>query len=136
MIGSSPIGRAEGGMAKKLAIIAGFASLAFAGLAIAMVLTPGGRIQVRLGSPTEQTASTGGSGGAAAQPQQQNWVAAAPGRVEPKSGQIRLGASQPGKVEALAVAISDKVAEGEVLVRLRSEERRVGREGRWRRWQW
>jgi HlyD family secretion protein len=115
-----------GGMARKLAIVAGLASLAMAGLAIALVLTPGARIQIRM-TPSEQapaatstappaSVSTGG---------QQAWTAAAPGRVEPKSGQIKLSTSLTGRVESVAVAINDRVAEGEVLVRLEDKEARA-----------
>lgn len=54
-----------------------------------------------------------------------NWVAAAPGRVEPKSGEIRLGATHLGRIEEVLVAVDDKVEEGELLIRLDDAEARA-----------
>lgn len=55
----------------------------------------------------------------------QKWVAAAPGRVEPRTGQIRVGPGIPGRVQDVAVAINDRVTEGEVLIRLEDKEARA-----------
>jgi HlyD family secretion protein len=55
----------------------------------------------------------------------QKWVAAAPGRVEPRSGQIRIGTGVPGRVMDVAVATNDRVTEGEVLIRLEDKEARA-----------
>lgn len=54
-----------------------------------------------------------------------NWVAAAPGRVEPKSGEIRLGTTLLGRVEEVLVKVDDKVEEGELLIRLDDQEARA-----------
>ena len=43
------------------------------------------------------------------------WVAAAPGRVEPRSGVIRISAGLPGRITDVFVKVNDKVVEGEVL---------------------
>jgi len=53
------------------------------------------------------------------------WIAAAPGRVEPKSGEIRLGTSVLGRVAEVLVKVDDEVEEGELLVRLDDEEARA-----------
>ena len=54
------------------------------------------------------------------------WIAAAPGRVEPRTGQIRIGSGIPGRVvETVAVATNDRVNEGEVLIRLDDKETRA-----------
>jgi HlyD family secretion protein len=53
------------------------------------------------------------------------WVAAAPGRVEPKSGEIRIGASQPGRIAEILARINDQVEEGELLIRLDDAEARA-----------
>jgi HlyD family secretion protein len=53
------------------------------------------------------------------------WVAAAPGRVEPGSGEFRLGAAILGKVADVPVKVNDKVEEGELLIRLDDEEARA-----------
>jgi HlyD family secretion protein len=61
----------------------------------------------------------------AAPPPEINWVAAAPGRVEPRSGEIRLGASLLGRVEEVLVKVDDRVEEGELLIRLDDSEARA-----------
>jgi HlyD family secretion protein len=53
------------------------------------------------------------------------WVAAAPGRVEPRAGEFRVGTSVVGRVAAVLVRTNDAVEEGEVLVRLDDEEARA-----------
>jgi HlyD family secretion protein len=112
------------GTARKLAIGAGLASLAFAGFAIALIVTPGNSVQVKSILPTLPSAAAP----AAATPEgekQLEWVAAAPGRVEPRSGQIHISASLGGTVVAVLTTINDKVAEGEVLIRLEDGEARA-----------
>lgn len=54
-----------------------------------------------------------------------NWVAAAPGRVEPKDGVVRLGATHLGRVEEVLVSVEDKVEEGELVIRLDDAEARA-----------
>lgn len=53
------------------------------------------------------------------------WVAAAPGRVEPRSGEFRIGASLLARVAEVLVRVNDRVEEGEVLSRLEDEEARA-----------
>jgi HlyD family secretion protein len=53
------------------------------------------------------------------------WVAAAPGRVEPGSGEFRLGVAVIGKVADVPVQVNDDVEDGELLVRLDDEESRA-----------
>lgn len=53
------------------------------------------------------------------------WVAAAPGRVEPGSGEFRLGAAILGKVADVPIKVNDKIEEGELLIRLDDEEARA-----------
>ncbi|MGL4398000.1 MAG: biotin/lipoyl-binding protein, partial [Hyphomicrobium sp.] len=50
------------------------------------------------------------------------WIAAAPGRVEPKSGLVRVGAGLLGRIADVSVKVNDKVEEGELLIRLDDEE--------------
>ena len=54
-----------------------------------------------------------------------DYIVAAPGRVEPKSGEIRLGATYLGRVEEVLVSVDDKVEEGELLLRLDDAEARA-----------
>lgn len=50
------------------------------------------------------------------------WTASAPGRVEPKDGEARIGAQMPGKVAQVLVRMNDNVRVGDLLVRLADEE--------------
>jgi HlyD family secretion protein len=54
-----------------------------------------------------------------------NWIAAAPGRVEPKGGEIRIGAGMVGRVVEVLARVNDHVDEGELLVRLDDDEVRA-----------
>ncbi len=53
------------------------------------------------------------------------WIAAAPGRVEPKGGLINIGAPQVGRIFEVMVAVNDKVEDGELLIRLDDAEFRA-----------
>lgn len=53
------------------------------------------------------------------------WVAAAPGRVEPKSGEIQVGTTLTGRVMDVVVEVKDEVEDGELLVRLDDAEARA-----------
>src|SRR5262245_57127348 len=46
------------------------------------------------------------------------WAASAPGRVEPAGGEIRISAQVPGRVTEVLVDVNDKVAAGDLLVKL------------------
>ncbi len=65
------------------------------------------------------------AGPAVAAAPQIDWVAAAPGRVEPKSGEIRIGSALLGRVAEVMVKVDDTVEEGELLIRLDDEEARA-----------
>ncbi|MEQ1717624.1 MAG: efflux RND transporter periplasmic adaptor subunit [Hyphomicrobium sp.] len=58
-------------------------------------------------------------------PKELAWVAAAPGRIEPKSGQVRVGAGLLGRIAEVTVKINDQVEDGEMLIRLDDEEARA-----------
>lgn len=62
---------------------------------------------------------------ATADEQEVRWVAAAPGRVEPGSGEFRIGAAILGLVADVPVKINDSVEQGELLIRLEDEEARA-----------
>jgi len=53
------------------------------------------------------------------------WVAAAPGRVEPRSGMVRIAAGAPGRVEQVYVRQGDKVEDGDLLLRVEDAEPRA-----------
>lgn len=50
------------------------------------------------------------------------WTAAAPGRVEPRRGEVRLAASQPGRIVEIPIALNDRVVAGEMLIRFDDED--------------
>jgi HlyD family secretion protein len=54
-----------------------------------------------------------------------DWVAAAPGRIEPKSGLVRVGAQLLGRIAEVSVKLNDKVEDGELLIRLDDDEARA-----------
>ena len=66
--------------------------------------------------PNQQPATRVASGEAA------KWVAAAPGRVEPRTGDIKIAAAAPGRISQVLVKAGDQVAAGEILIRFNSEE--------------
>jgi HlyD family secretion protein len=57
--------------------------------------------------------------GAAPKP---TWAASAAGRVEPRGGEIKIGAQMPGRISDVAVKINDTVKAGDLLIRLDDEE--------------
>ena len=50
------------------------------------------------------------------------WAASAPGRVEPSGGEVRIGAQGPGRIAEVLVSLNDKVAAGDLMVRLDDDE--------------
>lgn len=52
-----------------------------------------------------------------AQPAKAKWAATAQGRVEPRTGEVKLSAHSPGRIEDVLVAVNDKIAAGDLLVR-------------------
>ena len=58
----------------------------------------------------------------AAGPASLPWIAAAPGRVEPRTGEVRVGAPILGRVFEVLSKTNDEVNEGDLLVRLDDED--------------
>ena len=54
--------------------------------------------------------------------EEKRWVAVAPGRVEPLSGQIKITAPAPAMIGEVLAKANDKVFAGEALVRLTDDE--------------
>ena len=55
-------------------------------------------------------------------PDSKRWQAVAPGRIEPRSGEIRMAAPVAGRIGEVLVKVNDKVFAGEPLIRLVDEE--------------
>lgn len=100
-----------GAVSRFLVTLALIGALGLAGLA-------GYALSNFLGQGQPQTA-------ASTAPAEVPWVAAAPGRVESKSGNIRVGAAMIGRVSRVRVAMNDKVEADEVLVQLEDDEPRA-----------
>jgi HlyD family secretion protein len=50
------------------------------------------------------------------------WAASAAGRVEPRGGEIKIGAQSAGRIADVAIKINDTVKAGDLLIRLDDEE--------------
>jgi HlyD family secretion protein len=70
----------------------------------------------------DMSASSLVTGAAKAASSKPEWAASAPGRVEPAGGEARIGAQVPGRVVEVLVAANDKVAAGDLLVRLEDDD--------------
>ncbi len=53
------------------------------------------------------------------------WIAAAPGRVEPRNGEVRIGTPILGRVREVLVSVGATVEDGELLVQLDDDEARA-----------
>jgi HlyD family secretion protein len=112
-----------GSMIKKAATVVGIVALGAAGAAISIYVTPG---RANLGKDPAPVVSTSSTTQSQSQGSSQSqWNAAAPGRVEPRSGQVKIGSGVLGRVTELLVKMNDKVAEDEVLMRLDDVEARA-----------
>jgi HlyD family secretion protein len=97
---------------RSLAILAGLIGMGGAGLAIGIYGSPG-------------MANLSKDSAAVTTPAPVPWSAAAPGRVEPRSGQIKISAAVMARMTDLYVRVNDRVAEGQVLARLDDVEARA-----------
>ena len=121
---SGPMTANQSGTARKLAIVASLGAMGFAGFAVALLATPGNIVHNKLAaSPAPITNQPQAQ--STANPGPVSWVAAAPGRVEPRSGQIRIGTACAAASTRWPSRHNDKVAEGEVLIRLDDKEARA-----------
>lgn len=96
-------------------------------LAIAVVLAAAVGYGVNEWNEAKKRDQQTGSLSAVAQsvPAKPDWVASAPGRVEPRGGEIRLTAQAPGRVAQVLVKVNDTVKAGDVLIVLDEEEARA-----------
>ena len=59
---------------------------------------------------------------AAMAPERTQWVASAPGRLEPKGGELRIGAQASGRLVEVFARLNDKVMAGDLLARIDDED--------------
>ncbi len=71
---------------------------------------------------TQDATTTTATGNADKTAQFPTWAASATGRVEPKSGEVRITADVPGRIESLTVDLNDRVKSGDLLVRLDDDD--------------
>jgi len=74
------------------------------------------------GEKTQSTPEKAKESAAEKSARQPTWAASATGRVEPQSGEVRISAEVPGKIEVIAVDVNDRVKSGDLLIRLKDEE--------------
>lgn len=111
-------------VAKTIALLLGIASLGLAGFAIWIMLAPGSGKSARVSSSSNASSSA-----TPAAPSNDGsktpWTASAPGRVEPRSGVVRISAGGIGRVTALPVKLNDKVTAGQLLLVLEDKDARA-----------
>jgi HlyD family secretion protein len=104
----------------------------------AVILSIAGLLAVAVGfyvnsvswGPVSEQKTTQADAGDTAKPDQKSdaliphptWAASATGRVEPKSGEVRVGAEVPGRIVDMPIAINDRVKAGDLLVRLDDDD--------------
>jgi HlyD family secretion protein len=73
---------------------------------------------------TQATAGTDGAKAknGAATAIKPTWAASATGRVEPKSGEVRITAEVPGRIVDVSAGLNDRVKTGDLLVRLDDDD--------------
>jgi HlyD family secretion protein len=54
-----------------------------------------------------------------------SWAASAPGRVEPRAGEIKISAQSAGRIVEVLANLNDRVTAGDLLVRLDDEDARA-----------
>lgn len=78
---------------------------------------------VRAQSVTNTSLQTADPAGKAVAPTgKAQWLASAPGRVEPRDGEIRIVSLAAGKIASVTAGINDTVRAGDLLIALESEE--------------
>lgn len=101
-------------------------TVAFAGGVIYVVTNAPQRVSAQGTAVSSQTppaaAAADANGKATASAPKPQWLASAPGRVEPRDGEIRVVASVPGKITSVAVAVNDKVTAGDLLFTIEDED--------------
>jgi HlyD family secretion protein len=83
---------------------------------------PVGEEKTQAGTQEQASTANAAKPAATATPPANAWAASATGRVEPKTGELRIMADVPGRIEDIPVSLNDKVKAGDLLVRLDSQD--------------
>jgi len=102
--------------------LAGIVALAIGFYVNSVNWGPVGEEKTQAGTQETANTSTAAKPAATTAPAANTWAASATGRVEPKSGEIRIMADVPGRIEDIPVALNDKVKAGDLLVRLDAQD--------------
>ncbi len=92
----------------------------FIGLFTAVLIAGGAAFAV-----TNYGTALSGATPPAPTPPKPEWTATAPGRVEPKGGEVRLSALMPARVSEIAVSVNDRMRTGDLLITLDDEDLRA-----------
>jgi HlyD family secretion protein len=95
--------------------IAGILAIAVGFYVNSITSKPAGEEKKLAGTETSST------GEVAKEPAYPTWAASATGRVEPRSGEVRIASEVPGRIEDVAVVLNDRVKSGDLLIRLDDE---------------
>ena len=95
------------------ATIAGFVSL--------VATDPLNRVSAQSAASAPQVGAAEATAKMAA-PQKPQWLASAPGRIEPRDGEIRIVSLIPGKIATVPVGVNDKVMAGDLLFSLEDDD--------------
>lgn len=90
----------------------------------AQIETPASQAKAAPGATGSTTTTTGTTAGKPAV-RGGNWVASGPGRIEPSSGEVRVGAQAAGRVAEVLVGVNDKVQSGDLMVRLDDDDQQA-----------
>ena len=107
-------------LSKTMALRLGVASLGLAGFAAWITLAPGSAKPNRP-AQSSSPSSTSTPVNAARTP----FAAAAPGRIEPRTGLVRLSSAGMGRVTAVPVKLNDKVLDGQLLLVMEDKDARA-----------
>ena len=83
---------------------------------------PVGEEKTQAGTQEPGSSTTSAAAKPATKEPTTTWAASATGRVEPKSGEIRVMADVPGRIEDIPVELNDTVKAGDLLVRLDAQD--------------
>ena len=92
-----------------------------AGVVALVAADPLNRVSAQSAASAPQAGAADATGKMAAPPKPQ-WLASAPGRVEPRDGEIRIVSLIPGKIATVPVGVNDKVMAGDLLFALEDED--------------
>jgi HlyD family secretion protein len=102
--------------------IAVLTAILLAGSVGLMVQYSSAKRETARSSVAGEAMTTSGSAVAAQPAKATVWAASAPGRIEPRGGEYRIGAQMPGRIAEVLVQMNDRIIAGDLMVRLDDDE--------------